>query len=443
MTGMARLLARCPWLGCILWRHAGLLTYWLDARYARRLRENLKTSGIAADPAAYRRLLRRAIASNGQAFCEILVIWFRPSCGAAIGARVQGWEHVEAARAAGRGLILLTPHLGCFEIAGLYSGSRFPFTELYRPPKVAWLESWMHQGRARGHIELATTDYAGVKKLLAALKRGEAIGALPDQVPSQGDGAWADFFGRPAYTMTLMSRLQRKTGAAIIFFTPNVCRAGADIWCVICALAALSENPEQGAREINAALEAAIRDCPEQYLWSYNAIKVRRRDLPGHLYLLAAAFFALPLLALVGQGLGMLFYAWGATAQGGAHEFAFMFSRTGRCGARAHVAATFSRLRPQHRGARHLLVVARGAHSALVPRGRSGTYASAARQTGDHAGAAFRRADIGGSRVALDFHAASMYSKQKNPVLDRLLLHGGNASMSPICFRARTMCARW
>ena len=276
MTGMARLLARLP----LAWVHfvggmLGWLTYWLDARYARRLRENLKTSGIAADPAAYRRLLRRAIASNGQAFCEILVIWFRPEAAVLQLVReVQGWEYVEAARAAGRGLILLTPHLGCFEIAGLYSGSRFPFTELYRPPKVAWLESWMHQGRARGHIELATTDYAGVKKLLAALKRGEAIGALPDQVPSLGDGAWADFFGRPAYTMTLMSRLQRKTGAAIIFFYAKRLPGGRGYMVrYMPPLPLLSEIPEQGARQINAALEAAIRDCPEQYLWSYNRYK--------------------------------------------------------------------------------------------------------------------------------------------------------------------------
>ncbi len=276
MTGLARLFARLP-LG---WVHflggmLGWLAYGLDRRYARRLRENLQASGIDPDPDAFRHLLRRAIASHGQAFCEVFVIWFRPEAAVLKLVReVQGWEHVEAARAAGRGLILLTPHLGCFEIAGLYSGSRFPFTELYRPPKVAWLEAWMREGRARGHIDLATTDYAGVKKLLAALKRGEAIGALPDQVPSQGDGAWADFFGRPAYTMTLMSRLQRKTGAAIIFFYAQRLPKGRGyVVRYLPPLPPLSENPEQGARQINAALEDAIRACPEQYLWSYNRYK--------------------------------------------------------------------------------------------------------------------------------------------------------------------------
>ena len=206
---------------------------------------------------------------------EIIVIWFRPEVEVLkLVRQVEGWEHVEAARAAGNGVILLTPHLGCFEIAGLYCGAHFPFTELYRPPKLAWLEPWMRAGRSRGHIDLATTDYAGVKKLLAALKRGEAIGALPDQVPSQGDGAWVDFFGRPAYTMTLMSRLQQKTGAAIIIFYAQRLDDGRGyVIRYMPPLPLLSENTEQAARQLNAEIETAIRDCPEQYLWSYNRYK--------------------------------------------------------------------------------------------------------------------------------------------------------------------------
>jgi len=276
MTALARLFARLPlgfvhFLGVLL----GWLTYWADAKYRQRLRENLRASGVASASARFQSLLRNAITSAGKAMLEIIVIWFRPEAGVLkLVRQVQGWEHVEAARAAGKGVILLTPHLGCFEIAGLYCGAHFPFTELYRPPKLAWLEPWMRAGRSRGHIELATTDYAGVKKLLAALKRGEAIGALPDQVPSQGDGAWVDFFGRPAYTMTLMSRLQQKTGAAIIIFYAQRLDDGQGyVIRYMPALPPLSENSAQAARELNAAIESAIRNCPEQYLWSYNRYK--------------------------------------------------------------------------------------------------------------------------------------------------------------------------
>ena len=276
MTALARLFARLPlgfvhFLGGLL----GWLTYWADAKYRRRLRENLRFSAVTSNTTGFNALLRLAIASAGKAMLEIIVVWFRPETEVLkLVRQVQGWEHVEAAHAAGKGVILLTPHLGCFEIAGLYSGAQFPFTELYRPPKLTWLEPWMRAGRSRGHIDLATTDYAGVKKLLAALKRGEAIGALPDQVPSQGDGAWVDFFGRPAYTMTLMSRLQQKTGAAIIIFYAQRLDDGQGfVIRYMPALPSLSDNSEQAARQLNAEIESAIRDCPEQYLWSYNRYK--------------------------------------------------------------------------------------------------------------------------------------------------------------------------
>ena len=276
MIGVMRVFARLPlWLFHALGALLGWLVYLADAGYARRLRENLQASGVAPGPAAYRRLMLRSIAASGKGVLEVFVIWFRPHAAVCkLVKRVQGWEYIEAAQAAGKGVILLTPHLGCFEIAGSYCGAHFPFTELYRPPKLAWLEPWMRAGRARGHISLATTDYPGVKKLLAALKRGEAIGVLPDQVPSQGDGAWADFFGRPAYTMTLIARLQQKTGAAIIFLYAQRLPWGRG-YALRCLppLAPLSENAAQAARQINVAVEDIVRVCPEQYLWSYNRYK--------------------------------------------------------------------------------------------------------------------------------------------------------------------------
>jgi len=276
MIGTMRVFARLPlWLFHALGALLGWLVYLADAGYARRLRENLQASGVASSLAAYRRVLFRSIAASGKAILEVWVIWFRSHAAVCkLVKRVQGWEYIEAAQAAGKGVILLTPHLGCFEIAGCYCGAHFPFTELYRPPKLAWLEPLMRAGRARGHIALATTDYAGVKKLLAALKRGEAIGVLPDQVPSQGEGAWVDFFGRPAYTMTLIARLQQKTGAAILFIYAQRLAWGRG-YAIRCLppLAPLSENPAQAARQINAAVEEIVRLCPEQYLWSYNRYK--------------------------------------------------------------------------------------------------------------------------------------------------------------------------
>lgn len=279
MTWLLRLFARLPlWFIHALGVVAGWGVYLAAPRYARRLRENVYISQVAPDPAAHRRLLCQAIAEAGKGVLELLIVWFRPYPGVLKLVRaVEGWEHVQAARTKGKGVMLLTPHVGCFEIGGLYCGAQFPFTELYRPPKLAGVAPLMQAGRARGQVALATTDYAGVKKLLAALKQGQAIGALPDQVPSQGEGVWADFFGRPAYTMTLMTRLQQKTGAPIIFFYAERLSWGRGfVIRFLPPIDALSDTPERAARQINAAVESIVRACPAQFLWSYNRYKTVR-----------------------------------------------------------------------------------------------------------------------------------------------------------------------
>lgn len=279
MTWLLGLFARLPlWAVHVLGIFAGWGVYLASPRYARRLRENLYLSKVVSHSSSNRRLLFQAIAEAGKSVLELFIVWFRPYPDVLKLVRnVEGWEHVQAARASGKGVMLLTPHIGCFEMGGLYCGAQFPFTELYRPPKLAQLEPLMRAGRVRGQVSLASADYAGVKKLLAALKQGQAIGVLPDQVPSQGDGVWADFFGRPAYTMTLIARLQQKTGASIIFFYAERLSWGRGfVIRYLPPIAALSENPEQAARQINAAVEEIVRACPAQYLWSYNRYKTVR-----------------------------------------------------------------------------------------------------------------------------------------------------------------------
>lgn len=258
-------------LGALL----GRLTYALSGQYAARTRENLRQSGLAVDDVQYQEVLSATIAEAGKGIVELAWIWGR-SYDEVVGQVQQciGLEHIEAAQMRGKGIIFLTPHLGCFEISALYAAQRMPITVLYRPPRLRWLEGVMRIGRERGQAKLAKADVSGVRLLYKALKRNEAIGLLPDQVPSQGEGEWADFFARPAYTMTLVGRLAESSDATVLIAYSERLPHGQGY--VIHVEPLLLDFAAPVPQQINAALERVIRACPAQYLWSYNRYKIPR-----------------------------------------------------------------------------------------------------------------------------------------------------------------------
>ena len=257
----------------------GWLVYLGSGRYAARLRENLHHAGLAQSVAEQRRLLHANIREMGKGMLELPWVWCRPLEDVLGGVReCHGWEYMEAARARGKGVIALTPHMGCFEIISLFISARMPITSMYRPPRWEFLDVLMRKGRERGQTKLAPTDLGGVRLLLKALKRDEVIGILPDQVPGNGEGEWAPFFGRPAYTMTLIGKLAEASGAAVV-----MCRCerlpkgqGYALYFTPLEFGGTASIPAQ----LNAALEATIRQSPAQYLWSYNRYKVPRGALP-------------------------------------------------------------------------------------------------------------------------------------------------------------------
>ena len=251
----------------------GRIIYSSSQTYARRTEENLRLSGLSEDATGYATQLRLTIAEAGKSILELSWVWLRPLEQVCAAVReVRGWEYVEAAQAAGKGIIFLTPHWGSFEVFGLYVGQRMALTNLYRAPRQAWLESFMRSGRQRGLAKLAPADVGGVRILYKALKRGEAIGLLPDQVPANGEGEWADFFNRPAYTMTLSGRLAQSSGAAVLLACAERLPHGHGYVIRIEPLPL--DFTQSVPLQINHALERIIAIAPAQYLWSYNRYKV-------------------------------------------------------------------------------------------------------------------------------------------------------------------------
>ncbi len=269
MAFLFRLLSRFPLpilhnLGALL----GWLTYLLSPTYRRHLRENTAQAGSWAVAAR-----TAAVAEAGKGLLELPYLWLRPHADvAARVVRVTGWESVEAAWAQGKGILFLTPHLGCFEITAQYYAAFRPVTVLYRPPKQAWLRPIVEAGRGAS-LKLAPADLGGVRTLMKALRRKEAIGLLPDQVPGNGEGIWAPFFGRPAYTMTLAARLA-EGGATILLAHAERLAYGAGYHLTMQALdEPLADTLEARVAQFNLAMERLIHTNPGQYLWGYNRYK--------------------------------------------------------------------------------------------------------------------------------------------------------------------------
>lgn len=265
-----RLVGRLPLrllhaLGALL----GWAIYGISPTYRRNLRGNLRQAGYGEA-----RVRREAIAAAGQMLAELPAVWFRPHAEvAALVREAHGMHEALAARAQGAALLFLSPHMGCFEMASQYLALHMPITVLYRPPKMAWVEPLMLHGRNRPNVRVAPADVRGVRAIFKALKLGEAVGFLPDQVPGEGEGEWAEFFGRPAYTMTLAAKLAEREGVRCFLVFARRLPRGRGYAIVLRPFPqALPDEPP--TRRLNRALEALVRECPGQYLWSYNRYKV-------------------------------------------------------------------------------------------------------------------------------------------------------------------------
>lgn len=257
----------------------GWVAFWGSPTYRRRFLANVALAGY---PFAR---VRGAVAHAGRMTAELPRLWL----GAPVHCSVEGAEHVEAAWAVGRGIVFLTPHLGCFEmsaqaVAQHWSESHGPITVLYRPARQAWLAKVMETARNRPGMQAVPTTLSGVRQMIKALRRGEAVGLLPDQVPPDGLGIWSPVFGRPAYTMTLAARLALQTGATLVLVRCERQPLGRGYVARFEPFPmALSSELEEAVHQINQSMEHVIRQCPEQYLWGYARYKQPRLEsaVPG------------------------------------------------------------------------------------------------------------------------------------------------------------------
>jgi len=277
-----RLLRACATLPLPLAHAVGTAIGWgliLIPNELRRIsRINIPLCLPELTPAQQRRLIRASLIESGKTMTEAGALWLWPDARLlALVKNTRGEEHMRAALGSGKGAILAVPHLGAWEMIGLYCSAHYPMTSLYRPPRLAKMDEVVRHGRERLGAKLVPADAGGVRALYQALHRGELVGMLPDQEPGAGNGVFAPLFGIRANSMVLLSRLAIKTGAAVIFgFAERLPRGQGYRLHFIPAPPAINEEPlEQSVAVMNMMAERLVRQKPEQYQWGYRRFRTR------------------------------------------------------------------------------------------------------------------------------------------------------------------------
>lgn len=252
----------------------GWVGWMVPGTYKKRAVRNMAFAYPQASTALQRQSLQQLL----QMFLELPYLW-APRNAQRLQSLVtcDAWPLIEQTLAEGRGLILISPHIGCFEMLGPIYSQRHPAAVIFKEPRMQWLGDLIHRIRLSPQLTLVPANQKGVKGLVRTLMRGQTIGFLPDQVPADGDGVYAPFFGQPAYTITLVQRMQSLRQTPI--FTVGLERLDHGRgyhFHVVPMLNPLSEDPVTAATEMNAALEEMIRRMPSQYLWGYNRYKTPR-----------------------------------------------------------------------------------------------------------------------------------------------------------------------
>lgn len=266
-------LNQARWLGALV----GRINYRLNTRMARVTRRNLARCLPELDQNQREDLVRRSLMETGKVALEICILW--QDRRTPIAARIVATRNealVTGALAAGQGVIVMSPHLGNWEVLGLNLPSLGDVVSLYQPPKLTELEAAVRSSREMSGGKLVPTNAKGVAALLKSLKNGGISGILPDQNPTEPrSGEFAPFFGHPAFTMTLVHKLITKTRARVVFAAAKRVPAGFEVIYREPPEEIYSDDELRSLTALNRGVENLIREMPEQYQWEYKRFKKR------------------------------------------------------------------------------------------------------------------------------------------------------------------------
>lgn len=264
--GFAR---RCGWL-------LGELNWRLNGREAKITRINIAHCFPSLAPPLQEQLVRDSLREWGRTVFEIPVVWRRSPRWLErhiVGIRNEALLH--KALADERGLILLSPHLGNWEVAGFEMSRRTPMTTMYEPPRDPRLDQWIRRSRAKIGAELVPTNARGVMALIKTLKAGGAVGVLPDQEPELNGGRFVPFFGVSTLTMTLVHSLVSRTGAQVLFSFALRVPGGFELVLLEPEADVADTDVIRSVAALSRGVERCVKEAPAQYQWEYKRFKKR------------------------------------------------------------------------------------------------------------------------------------------------------------------------
>mgnify|MGYP003322670308 FL=1 len=262
----------------LLGKYCGAILYWLPTRAKTVTQKNLTTCFRTKSVTEIEALTRSSLTSTACTVLEMGKSWVPPMKETLkLVVDSEGEEKFFEATKSDSGVILLAPHIGNWEILGFYLCDEIKSTWLYQPPKFDLLDEFITRTRSRAGLVMTPTNQAGVSNVLAALKRGEVVGILPDQVPPIEGGKFSPFFGEPAFTMTLVSKLVQRTPAKVFCGTAKRLPNGKGYKVTVEeALAGIYSNRlEESLAALNATIEKSILKAVEQYSWEYKRFRKR------------------------------------------------------------------------------------------------------------------------------------------------------------------------
>ncbi|MFV8572401.1 lysophospholipid acyltransferase family protein [Marinobacter sp. SBS5] len=288
IAGLLRLVSFLPLRAAqFIGKWLGLLGWAMNGRSRKVTDTNIRICLPELTSAEQRQLSKDSMAHTGMTAAEIPLMW-EWSVEKCLGLikETRGLELVEEALASGKGLILLAPHIGNWELIGLLFSSRYKMASLYSPPHIKEFEDYMIRVRGRVGSELVRGDRRGLLRLMGILKEGGVAGILPDQSPRGKTNAYAPFFGMEVRTMTLVNKLMLKTGAnVLVAFAERLPQSnGFRIIVEEAAPGNGDADPVVAATALNKSVEKVVRMAPAQYQWEYKRLRHRPPGNPNPYY---------------------------------------------------------------------------------------------------------------------------------------------------------------